>query len=352
MRPQLLQMRYQRRHPVIAQAAGVESRRRERRAQRVHLGERRQVRGVAEVVRVRPAREARAGRGLDGDDAHLAAAAQLRAQEREDDPGEVRAAAGAADDHVGVVVRHLHLREGLLSDHRLVQQHVVQHAAERVLGVVALRGHLDRLRDRDAEAAGMVGTLRENRAARLRFRRRRGDAAGAVGLHQRAPVGLLVVRDADHEHLHVESEERAGECERAAPLAGAGLRATAASRPPPCCRRPAPPRCSACGCPRAIRPRTCSRCARASAARARAGARGRAASDATAGRRRAPAPGSRSRAPSRPPAGSAPSETAARGRRARSACACPGAAPAAAASAGRPAGCTRSSESSIRRGGT
>ena len=69
----------------------------------------------------------------------------------------------------------------------------------------------------------MIGALREDRAARLRLRRRRGNAARAVGFHQRAPVGLLVVRHAHHEDLHVEPEQRAGERERAAPLAGAGL---------------------------------------------------------------------------------------------------------------------------------
>jgi hypothetical protein len=55
---QLLQVRHQRRHAVVAQAAGVEARRREGRAQRVHLGQRRQVAGVAEVVGVLAARQA------------------------------------------------------------------------------------------------------------------------------------------------------------------------------------------------------------------------------------------------------------------------------------------------------
>ena len=46
----------------------------------------------------------------------------------------------------------------------------------------------------------------------------------APGLHHRAPVGLLVVARADHEDLALEPEQRAGERERGAPLAGAGLR--------------------------------------------------------------------------------------------------------------------------------
>jgi hypothetical protein len=131
------------------------------------------MRRVAEVVGVPAAREAGAGGRLDRDDAHLAAAAQLRAEKREDD-------AGAADDHVRIVVGHLELRHRLLAHDGLVQQHVVEHRAERALGVVALRRDLDRLGDRDAERARMVGAPLEDRAAGLRLGRRRGDAARAV----------------------------------------------------------------------------------------------------------------------------------------------------------------------------
>ena len=45
----------------------------------------------------------------------------------------------------------------------------------------------------------------------------------APRLHHRAPVGLLVVGRADHEDLALQAEEPAGEGQRGAPLAGAGL---------------------------------------------------------------------------------------------------------------------------------
>ena len=47
---QIHHVRYQRSHAVIAQSAGVNPRRNERAAQRVHLDQRRQVSGVAEIV--------------------------------------------------------------------------------------------------------------------------------------------------------------------------------------------------------------------------------------------------------------------------------------------------------------
>ena len=57
--------------------------------------------------------------------------------------------------------------ERLLADDRLVQQDVVEHAAERVRGVVAGRGVLDGLRDGDAQAARRIRICLEDRAAGL-----------------------------------------------------------------------------------------------------------------------------------------------------------------------------------------
>src|SRR5205807_6826928 len=57
--PELVGVRHQRRHAVVAQAAGVEAGRDEGRAERVHLDQRREVRGVAEVVGVLAAGERR-----------------------------------------------------------------------------------------------------------------------------------------------------------------------------------------------------------------------------------------------------------------------------------------------------
>ena len=85
------------------------------------------------------------------------------------------------------------------------------------------RGVLDRLRDRDPEAAGRVGMLREDRPAGLRVLRRARRRSRAPGLDQRAPERLLVVRDPNHVDLALEADQLARERERASPLAGAGL---------------------------------------------------------------------------------------------------------------------------------
>ena len=49
------------------------------------------------------------------------------------------------------------------------------------------------------------------------------DAFRAIGLHQRPPVGLLIVGDLDHVDLDFEPEQRASEGERGAPLPRPGF---------------------------------------------------------------------------------------------------------------------------------
>ncbi len=129
------------------------------------------MRGVAEVEGVGSARQRRAGRRLDRDHPHVPLVAQLLADEREGDAGEVGAAAGAADHHVRIGVRLLHLLDRLDADHRLVQQHVVEHGAERVFRVGVLGRDLDRLGNGDAEAARRIRVLGEDGAAGRRSHR-------------------------------------------------------------------------------------------------------------------------------------------------------------------------------------
>ena len=147
----------------------------------------------------------------------------LGADEGEGEAGEVAAATGAGDDYVRIVAGHGHLLHRLLADHGLMQEHVVEHAAEAVFGVVVGGGHLHRLGDGDAEAAGAVPVLGEDGAAGLGLVRRAGNAGGAVGLHERPPIGLLLVGDPDHVDLDLEAEQGAGEGEGRPPLPGAGL---------------------------------------------------------------------------------------------------------------------------------
>ena len=103
-------------------------------AERVHGQKRRHAGHVAVVVDERALGHRGAGRRLDRDDLDLRAV-DLVVGEREGEAGEVAAAARAADDDVGqLLARLLELLLGLQADDGLVQQHVVEHAAEASSG--------------------------------------------------------------------------------------------------------------------------------------------------------------------------------------------------------------------------
>ena len=111
----------------------------------------------------------------------------------------------------------------LLPDHGLVQEHVVEHRAEGVLGARVAHRLLDRLADRDAERAGVVRLVLEHLAADPRLRGRAREDLRPVALHHDLAVGLLVVGCPHHEDLDIDPEVHAREGERAAPLARARL---------------------------------------------------------------------------------------------------------------------------------
>ena len=106
----------------------------------------------------------------------------------------------------GRIVRLLELLLGLEADDGLVQQHVVEHAAERVLRVVAGGGVLHGLADGDAERAGRVRIPLQDFLARLRVGAGARHDLSTPRLHHDPAIGLLLVADLDHVHLALQSE--------------------------------------------------------------------------------------------------------------------------------------------------
>ena len=192
-------------------------------AEGVHLRERADHTGVAEVIREGTASEARAGRGLDSDDTVVVFAAEFLAHERSDQTAEVGAAAGAADDDVGLDAVLIERGLGLETDDGLVQEHLIQHAAQHIAVAGILDGDFDSLADRAAEGTGGAGELLEDLAADVGGHRRGGSDVGAVGAHDLTAEGFLLIADFDHVYLTVEAEVSAGHRQGSAPLAGSGL---------------------------------------------------------------------------------------------------------------------------------
>ncbi len=192
-------------------------------AERVHLHQRRHPRGVAEVVAVLALGEGRARSRLDAADRRVHVAGQLLAEEREAEPAEVGATPGAPDEQVGALPHLRQLEQCLLADDGLVQQHVVEHRAEGVAdrGVGHRGGH--GLGDRDAEAAGMVRILGQERATELGHLRRAGMHRRPPDLHHRLAIGLGPVGGRDLPHLALHAVLGTGEGEGAPPLPRPGL---------------------------------------------------------------------------------------------------------------------------------
>ena len=192
-------------------------------AESIHLCERSDLAGVAEVIGVFASGERRAGGRLNRNEVRVLLTADLIAHERGDKAAEVGAAAGAADDDVGVFVIHLHCRLGFNADYALMQQHLVEHRAEHVAAVVGGDGGFDCFGDSAAERAGGVGHLGEYRSACIGGVAGAGDYLCAEGLNDVLAEGLLIVAALDHVDGKVEAEVSAGHRERRAPLTCTGL---------------------------------------------------------------------------------------------------------------------------------
>ena len=218
----VIEQTHQGRVPVVAQPSGVNGRRDKTVPQRVHFQQRRGGRRVAEVIQIHAAGQRRACFGLDGDDANLLALELVR-QEGERQPGHVAPPADAPDHHVRILTGQLHLPAGLQADDGLMQEDVIQHAAQRVLRIVVRGGIFHRLADRDAQAPRGVRILGQDRAAGVGPRAGAGNDLGAPGLHHDLAVRLLVMADLDHVHGALQIEQAAGQGQGASPLPGACL---------------------------------------------------------------------------------------------------------------------------------
>ena len=179
----------------------MDRRRHEPVAQRVHRQQRRHLGGVAEVVAVVAAGQRRAGGRLGGDDADVACRPASRARNGNARPAKLEPPPTQPMRRPG---RRPPSRTAprLLADHGLVQQDMVEHAAERVLRVVARRRRPRPPRRSRCRGCPAFRVRGQDRAARRsspvgRARRR----PPAPELDHRAAVRLLVVRGPHHVDL-------------------------------------------------------------------------------------------------------------------------------------------------------
>ena len=211
-------------HAVVAQAAGVVGGGDEAAAKGIHPGQGGDPAGVAEIVGVLAPGEGGAGGWFHRHDAGIPYPPQLVGHKGGDQPAQVGAAAGAAHHHVGIFPQLLHGQLALQADDGLVEEHLVEHAAQHIaLGAAALDGGLHRLGDGAAQASCSLRVVAQGLAAHLSRGGGRGGDRGVEYIHHRLSEGLLLVGALDHKHVAGQAEVTARLTEGGAPLAGAGL---------------------------------------------------------------------------------------------------------------------------------
>lgn len=208
---------------MIPQTARMVGRGLEFAAECVHLCKRRDLARVAEIVRISAARHGWAGSGLHGDEIGLCLAGQPILHEGRNQAAEIRAAARATDDDIRIFLVERHGLLRLQADHRLVQEHLIEHRAKHIARARCGHGLFHGLRDRAAERAAGAGEFLKNFAPDLCRVTRAGDDIGAKGFDDRFAVGLLMEARLDHINGQGNVKIRARHGQRRAPLAGPRL---------------------------------------------------------------------------------------------------------------------------------
>ncbi len=134
-------------HAVISQAARMVGRRDEAAAQRIHFCKRTHHSGIAEVVCEFSSGKAGAGCRFHCDKAVILLAPELLAHKRCDQTAQIGTAARTADDDVRLHAVLIQRSLALKSDHRLMQQHLIQHASQHITIAFRMGCHLNCLGD-------------------------------------------------------------------------------------------------------------------------------------------------------------------------------------------------------------
>ncbi len=144
-------------------------------------------------------------------------------QEGECHSGEVAAATKTAYHDIGIFAGHLHLLFSLKTDDSLMQRHMIENRAERILTVRRSHGKLHGFGYSRTERTLIVRVLRNNLSSGLGRHTRRGYNLSAISLHDGATVWLLMIRHLDHIHGQFKAEVTGGKRQSRTPLARTGL---------------------------------------------------------------------------------------------------------------------------------
>ena len=192
-------------------------------AQSVHLRQGANLPRVAEVVCILASGQAGAGCRLYRNDPVIRLAPELLAHEGCNQTTQIGTTAGTADDDIRLDAVLIQCRLGFQTDDGLMQQHLVQHAAQHI--PVSLRGGrlLHCFGNGAAQASRSARMLLQDLSAHCGLRRGRGGHGRPVGTHNLPAEGLLFVGNLYHIYLAVQIKVRASHGQSGTPLTCAGL---------------------------------------------------------------------------------------------------------------------------------
>ena len=117
---------------MITKASGMIRRRNEIMTERVHLRDRRDHAGIAEVINKFPSGQRRAGCRFNRDNIIIRFAAELLSHKRSNQSAQIRSAACTADHNVGLDAELVESCFGFKTDDTLMQNNLIQHRAEHI----------------------------------------------------------------------------------------------------------------------------------------------------------------------------------------------------------------------------
>ena len=209
---------------MVAKSAGVDSGGDKGMPQGVHLYDGGHLGRVPVVVAIQPLGEGGAGRGLHSHKTDLFPLFFLR-EVGKAESGKVASSSHASDEDIGFHPDLFQLRFGLQPDDRLVENDMVEYAAQRIPGIFPFDGIIHGLADGDPQAPRRIRVLGQDHPSGLGLIARAGGHLGAPRFHHHSAVGLLLVAHLDHIHLALQPENVGRKGQRAPPLSRARLRA-------------------------------------------------------------------------------------------------------------------------------
>ena len=208
---------------MVTQSAGVVGRGDKVGTQSVHLGKRCYHAGVAEVIDELASGEGGTGGRLNGNEAVVPLTSEHLTHEGGYKSAQVGTAAGTADDDIGYYAVFIHGNLGLKADNGLVEQNLVENAAQNIAVAGSGGGCFNGFGNGAAQRAGGSGMLLQYLPSHFGGHRWGGGDAGAVSTHYFTTEGLLLIGALDHIYLAVQAQIGAGHGQGSAPLTGTGL---------------------------------------------------------------------------------------------------------------------------------